>query len=507
MKIVLLLFLTSTILIGADRYISINRSLYSYFEYKILKDQSRENDDGNSNIFILNQPFKTSQVNKFLDKEIVRSLSNYSKENSSLKVKLSPGLGTFISNEDKVLYHYFNGDINLSIGNLSLVSNARVDGSVKYDPYFHGDTGETAMGYFDEAYGLYNFEYFDLFTGRVSRNWGALNEYGLILSDNPYSYDHFGISARNKKFMYSFYFTRLNDLKNGLDFQSVVIPDTLENGDPAPVNVKRYWSIQRIDFRHSDNLQMAFTQGAVYGGPDQDFVPAYLSPFNVFYVSQRNQNRKSNVQMSFYLDASIYYRPIEGIGFYLDLFIDDLVVNNEDGQDDRANHPDRLALQFKSSFTDLLLENSMTNLTYTRVWNDSYTTYRNFENYTFFDKSMGYPYNSYESFKISNSYFGFENLIIGGGVEYWRRGNRDVFNLFDGEIDSFPVPPVTEGINLSLLSSMTYFGLKAELEGKLLFITKCKNEKDYEELSRSKYEDVNYNLSFNLVYDFFLKYD
>ena len=35
---------------------------------------------------------------------------------------------------------------------------------------------------------------------------------------------------------------------------------------------------------------------------------------------------------------------------YLDLFADDIIVNNEPEVDDRAVHPDRLGILFKASF-------------------------------------------------------------------------------------------------------------------------------------------------------------
>ena len=43
------------------------------------------------------------------------------------------------------------------------------------------------------------------------RNWGALSSPGLILSDNPYSYDQFQTSYTSKRFKFSMIITRLED--------------------------------------------------------------------------------------------------------------------------------------------------------------------------------------------------------------------------------------------------------------------------------------------------------
>lgn len=64
----------------------------------------------------------------------------------------------------------------------------------------------------NDAYLNVNAGPFDLFFGRMDRNWGTLSSPGLILSNNHYSYDHAQISYTAKRGKFSMIFTRLEDL-------------------------------------------------------------------------------------------------------------------------------------------------------------------------------------------------------------------------------------------------------------------------------------------------------
>jgi len=440
---------------SADKYASISPALYHYLEYKLLKKYDDK-------VFILTQPYKLSVVKRILDikKNRGNNLSTlYGVDTDStylFKMRIAPGYN-FISDGKQDISDnnfYFNGETVLALNNFLFVNNARIDRFVQYDPFFHGDAGESGMGYFDEAYGVYgDDDSFEFFGGRIARNWGALNEFGLILSNNPYAYDHFGFSTEFKQIKYSYYFTRLNNMM-GIDSQGSVMPqDTL-------INVKRFWSIQRLDYKFSKDLQFGFTEAVVYGGPNQNFSASYLSPFNVYYVSQRNEG----VQMSFYIDINMYYKPVDNFAMYIDFFMDDLTINNEEGVDDRADHPDRLGFMGKLSFSDLFsMDKTLISLTYVKIWNDSYTTYRDFENYIYYEKSMGYPSNAHEAVKLDISSFNYaeKGFIPILKFEWSRQGDRTVLNLYDGEKDNFPVGPVEYKFSTEL--DLTFFKWNFEL--------------------------------------------
>ena len=444
---------------AASPYFSLsNIGIYSLVEYSILRDSSQ------SDIFILNQPYTNDQISKLLSTNRQHgdyySHNEYWKDtsNDQINLRVSPGLNHYSGGADQSSYPSMALDGVIKISDVLFVNEIELDQKFKYDKDFHGDAGEWLMGYFNSSYMSVQNKGIEVFAGRMSRNFGSLNDYGLILSNNPYAFDHYGISATGKKLKYSFYTTRLNDMK-AIDLQGLLIPI----GDR--VNSNRFWGIQRLDYKVNEQLQMAFSEATVYGGPDQQFVAAYLNPTHFFYAAQRNQG----AQLNAFWQINVFYKPAQGLGFYLDLFADDLIVNNEPGIDDRAVHPDRLGLMLKGSYANKT--NTLQSLRYVRIWNETYTSYRTFENYTYFKKGMGYPTNSFEGLKYSVSNFSLLPLFIEGGVELWRQGDRDLVDPFHDELNNFPVGPATSGLTLAISVSYMWKGslnLKFDYNQKIL---------------------------------------
>lgn len=438
-----------------------DKEIYKVIEYGILNEDN--------SCFILNQPYsyKTSQdilyraglkewSELLLSKFAYIQPDDGNSEGKGLKVSPGVSRSSIGSNESSVMLKV-DGLIN--IGEVVLVNKFRLnDAKLKSDTEFHGDTNEWLYGYFDESYAVIPLnDKVELFLGRMNRNFGALNDYGLILSDNSFAFDHFGFSATGDQLKYSFYMSRLNDII-GEDIQGATMPaDTL-------MNTKRYWAIQRLDWRINNNFQVAFSEATVYGGPDQNWVASYLNPVHFFYAAQRNQR----VQLNSFWQINFFWKPRHRVGVYLDLFADDLIVNNEPDINDRDRRPDRLGLLWKISFTDFLYHQSYTSLRYVRIWNETYTSYRTFENYRYFDKSIGYPFNSFESIKLSHTSLNNFPWIFSGDVEFWRHGNSNLEEAYFNEIVSFPVGPVTYGITTGAnIISYDWYGFEIQLNTKV----------------------------------------
>ena len=75
---------------------------------------------------------------------------------------------------------------------------------------------------------------------------------------------------------YSFSATRLDD-KYAYDSRDSI---------PESNWYKRYISFHRLEISFSRNFKMALTESILYGGQDQDLVPAYINPINIFYLSK-----------------------------------------------------------------------------------------------------------------------------------------------------------------------------------------------------------------------------
>lgn len=312
------------------------------------------------------------------------------------------------------------------------------DKRLKDEVDFHGDKNEILTGYIREAYLLKNINMLELFAGRVSRNFGIPNEYSLIFSNNPYSFDHYGFSLIGNKTNYSFYFSRLNDYDNSIDSQGELIPID------SVMTTKRYFSFQHLDLKVSSKMQIALSQSIIYGGPYQSLEGVFLNPINFYYADQRN----SNIAMNGFWQFLLSYQTSPKTMFYLDFLIDDIILNN-DQDNERENNPDRIGVTFKFSLIDCFFIKSLMSLSYTKISNNTYTTYKNFENYFYQLKGIGFPVNSFESIQYSLALFPKTNLIYLFKIDFSQKGNSGIFDVFDSNKEDFPILPALYTINLS----------------------------------------------------------
>jgi hypothetical protein len=452
-RFIIFLFGGIEILTAASNFSALSlgpeKEFYTILEYGIIGH--------NYSCFVMNQPYDLQTSIDILSQSDLKGWSEvlskrfayyHSEETTQERfgVKLSPGLSG-VKGKTNESMTMMTVDGFITIGDLMLVNRFRLnDPALKIDPDFHGDTSEWLYGYFDESYAVLSVaDKVHLFMGRMNRNFGALNDYGLIQSDNPYAFDHFGFTTTGNRLKYSFYTTRLNDIL-GKDSQGRTMPsDTL-------MQTKRYWAIQRLDWKIRKNLQIALSEATVYGGPHQDWVASNMNPVHFFYAAQRNQK----VQLNSMWQINVFWKPKQGIGFYVDLFADDLIINNEE-INDRDRFPDRLGLLLKASVTDLLIPESLTSIRYVRIWNDTYTSFRTFENYVYFNKGIGFPMTSYEGLKLDWDYLGSPPVLIQSSLELWQHGDINLHQVFDGEIKEFPVSPVIYGITTEFEISTPYW--------------------------------------------------
>ena len=478
--------LLSGIILCSSPYLSLeNTESYSIIEYDLLSNNN------STSLFILNQPYEINQFDSLLSKnrninEIFNE-DNYWRERSDEKINLrfQPSLNNYQNKENSRTYIGLNLDGVIKISDMFFVNEIELDQRLKSDINFHGDLGEWLMGYFNSSYFKYKKNALELFAGRISRNFGALNDFGLILSNNPYAFDHYGFSGTGNKIKYSFYTTRLNDMQ-GIDIQG----DSIEIDSVA--NANRFWAVQRLDYKVNNRFQFALSESTIYGGPNQQFVASYLNPTHFFYAAQRNQG----VQLNGFWQINIFYKPLDRLGLYIDLFADDIIVNNEPGVDDRAVHPDRLGILVKASYAKR--NKRLMSLRYVRIWNETYLSYRTFENYTYFNKGLGYPNNSYESIKYSYTLLDYMPAFIQASIEFWRNGSRDLISPFTDELNTFPVGPVLQGTTFRMNSSILYKGLKYKFKMKMIY-TPIDWNRDVE---KESFKELGFDLRIKISYNF-----
>jgi len=164
----------------------------------------------------------------------------------------------------------------------------------------------------------------------------------------------------------------------------------------------------------------------------------FLNPMVFYYGLQRNDGRVNNGRWS----ADFFWRPHNGWAVYGQFMIDDIIVNNEPGQDDRASLPDRLALQISLRQVDGLIPGLYTSLGYTRVWNDTYQSRWTYENYHYKGLGLGYPCAGCEEIKLRLNFWGWFPFYLKNETIVGRYGDVRLTDLFMVEKGPFPVPPV-----------------------------------------------------------------
>jgi hypothetical protein len=331
------------------------------------------------------------------------------------------------------------GSIHIGTPNVLFANRIIFDQNYKHDPKYAGDLSESdhwLYGRVNDAYMQLSYHNIGLFVGRMQRNWGPINELGLILSSQPYTYDHFVFNYQYHNIRFSLLFARLEDMQaQERESKTDTLITTIENA-------RKYLVGHRFDFMFSNNFQIALSEMATYGGEGRDFEFAFINPMNFYYGIQRNDQK----QMNGFWALDLFYKPLKKLSLYGQVLIDDFIVNNEPGIDDRGQYPDRLALLLSARTGDFIVPGLNTNLTYVRIWNRTYQSIRTYENFHFRELGLGYACASCEEIKIKFSYWNLFPWIFKNEFILGRYGDVKLTDLFLLNKEKFPVAPVTNNI-------------------------------------------------------------
>ena len=442
--IFLLLSLTSGLLAKSTPLIYLdNELIYHYLDYQI-------NTGKNIPQFALQQPFNISllqlpdtsdKINQYF---LSRLIEFYGVKNTAVGIEHQG----FIKKSDSWSYLYrFDFDFHYNSDLISMGNRTRVDRNYKNDPYYAGDLSEAShwiYGRVNDAYLSLNFQRIGIFIGKTDRNWGPIGENSLILSGNPYSYDHIMFNYTGRRMLLTAFFSQLENAR-GTEYN----PD-----DSTCIffqKVNRYLSGHRLDISISERFQIGLTEMAIYGGENRNVELAYLNPLTFYYGVQRNDNKG----MSGLWALDIMFKPVQRVTLYGQFLIDDIIVNNDPGVNDRERYPDRLGLLTSLRTGDLLFEGLDIDVSFVKIWNRTYQSLRSWENYHYRGLSLGYPIVSCEEFKIKLDYWSLFPFYFGNELIFGKYGNASVTDMFYCIKEEFPIKPVTN--NIASIFSMQYF--------------------------------------------------
>ncbi|MBD3226124.1 MAG: hypothetical protein GF313_15455 [Caldithrix sp.] len=401
-----------------------------YMEYLFNADHLRTR-------YIFNQPYNLSSLKMHLNHEVAGYLVKHWKHYyQPQKTVLFLMLEDRLMSDNTIYNRYrFDGGVVYADEHITFVNRTTVDQDYKSDPLFAGDLSEAdhwLFGRVNDAYMDIHNQHFSFFIGRTSRNWGPPFIKSLILSDNPYTYDHIRFSYNNSRLKLSLLFGRLEDM-DGYSFKH---PDSLIH------EARKYLVGHRLDWIINDRMQIAFTEMATYGGPDKDIELEFLNPMQFYYPVQRNDRKEMNGLWA----VDFWFQPADKVHLFTQFLIDDIIVNNDPGVDDRDRYPDRLGLHLSVSTADRFIKALNTTFTYTRVWNRTYQAKFTWQNYHYRGYSLGYPCVSCEEFKLRWSYWALFPFWIENETVYGRYGSPQVTDLFPLTKETFPRPPVQYNI-------------------------------------------------------------
>lgn len=462
LSITFLLILSLNQLYATDelRFIYLDSPANDYIDYLINSGKVVPN-------FVFLQPFEMDSAYWETNETTAIYFRDYwSRFYSSHHLAAQLQAGDKIIIDDSLTNRYrFVGGVHYVAPHITLANRTVVDQDYKYDPKFAGDLSEAdhwLYGRVNDAYVNVRFSKFDLFFGRMHRNWGPLNQNSLILSDYAYTYDHAFASYTTRHFKFSMIFAQLED-SPGAAVQDVKNPDSTT----FYPNARKYLIGHRVDIRFSKRLQIALSEVATYGGPGRDIEIAFFNPMNFYYAIQRNDKKQMNGHWA--LDA--FYKPLDRLSLYLQFLIDDVIVNNDPGVDDRARFPDRFGLTLSARTADVVLEGLNIGITAARVWNRTYQSRWNWENYHYRELGLGYPCASCEEVKVHLAYWGFFPLFIKNELTIGRYGNAQLTDLFRLNKEPFPVAPVTSNV-INQLTLQYFFSTWLEFNASMRYLDK-----------------------------------
>lgn len=155
--------------------------------------------------------------------------------------------------------------LTLQFGPGIAVTHPYEDTRLRFDPDWYDARGNglrTAEAYLDGQW-----RYAEVFFGILDRNWGPSGIQGLLLSSNPYNFDHFAIAVGPQR-------VQLQAIATELD------PGTDSTG--APVN--RYMMQHRLYVHPRGRWTVAAWEGTVWDGVGVQAEPWYLNVLNVAYL-------------------------------------------------------------------------------------------------------------------------------------------------------------------------------------------------------------------------------
>jgi hypothetical protein len=304
-------------------------------------------------------------------------------------------------------------------------TRASIDTRLNVDPEYAGRKDRKINGRTEDGYVGGQWKYAELMLGRVGRNWGPPTQYGLMLGNYAYTYDHLYARIGSERIHWSTVITRLDDS----------VP-------PAGPAIERYFSIHRLAVTWR-NLDLAGTESYVYAGAGRGFEPALVNPLNVYALSWRNEKQEGNLG----LGGEFALRTESKGTFSGQVFLDDLQIDHSCSPD--CKQPSSYGLTFSAEGLPLGGEQRWF-ASFTRVSNLAYNNKNPSEHYEVLGVGLGRGFSDYDEYRAGLDLAVVPRTPLRFYAAYRRQGEGSYNKPFPLPADYPTTPGMFEGTVMSV---------------------------------------------------------
>ena len=201
--------------------------------------------------------------------------------------------------------------IQALLGPVAVVTHPYFDTRLKYDPDYDGKKDRLVAGRAAEAYVDARWRFGELFFGSLDRNWGPPALEGMIVSPNPYSYDHLALFLGTRRIQLQGIVTQLDDM-----------------ADTTPAVNHRYFVAHRLVWRPSDATTLGLWEGAIAAGPARTLEPWFANILNVGLLVEYDRNVKVNSLLGADFESRLH-----GVKLFAQVLLDDIQIDRKAASD------------------------------------------------------------------------------------------------------------------------------------------------------------------------------
>ncbi len=163
-------------------------------------------------------------------------------------------------------------------GPVVVASHGLGDRRLREDPDYTGEKTSQFPGRITDAYIALQYRYGQAFFGAIDRSWGPPGVPGLLVSDQPYSFDHFFVRVGSDHARIEALATELNSVRNA-------------SGE----RVRRFWAAHRVFVRPVGWLVASLSQGSLWTGVGRGFELWWLNPLKGSSLTRLDESAPDSV--------------------------------------------------------------------------------------------------------------------------------------------------------------------------------------------------------------------